>query len=139
VVMEEFNVDISKYTATLKQVIAACMDGVEPEEIINMVISSVTASGERVTGQRALQEGGDSINVSYEVQTNGEDMSYSSLSEQLTTAVTSGEFDTIMGQTATENGATGLDEATSDTVTTQPASEDLVLFYVEQVRICRQW
>jgi hypothetical protein len=150
--MEEFNVDVSQYTATLKKVIAACMDGVEPEEIIQMVVTSFTSTGERVTGLRALQEGGDAISVSYEVQVDDSSASFESLSTELVQAVTTGEFDTILQETATEDGSVALEDGTSDTVTVEdllpdaapgaptvaptasPDPKKEVLFYAEQVR-----
>jgi ABC-type Na+ efflux pump permease subunit len=132
IALTEFDTDISKYTATLKDVIAACMDGVEPEDIINIVITSVTGSNE--AGRRALQEGESAIMAAYEVQSDDSTETYENLSTQLMEAVTSGEFDTIMGQTATENGATDLEDATSDSVTTSSTTTDTVLMYAEQVR-----
>jgi hypothetical protein len=150
--MEEFNVDVSQYTATLKKVIAACMDGVEPEEIIQMVVTSFTSTGERVTGLRALQEGGDAISVSYEVQVDDSSASFESLSKELVEAVTTGEFDTILQETATEDGSVALEDGTSDTITVEdllpdaapgaptvaptasPDPKKEVLFYAEQVR-----
>jgi ABC-type Na+ efflux pump permease subunit len=108
------------------------MDGVEPEDIINIVITSVTGSKE--AGRRALQEGESAIMAAYEVQSDDSTETYENLSTQLMEAVTSGEFDTIMGQTATENGATDLEDATSDSVTTSSTTTDTVLMYAEQVR-----
>jgi hypothetical protein len=149
IALNEFDVDVSKYTETLQKVIAACMDGVEPEEIINIVVESVTASGERVSGQRALQEGGDAISVSYEVQVDDPTKTFEMLSEELTTSVETGEFNTIMAETATETGATGLVDTTSDGVAIQdllptaevaptaaptPNPQEMVLMFVEQVR-----
>jgi hypothetical protein len=149
IALNEFDVDVSKYTETLQKVIAACMDGVEPEEIINIVVESVTASVERVSGQRALQEGTDAISVSYEVQVDDPTKTFEMLSEELTTSVETGEFNTIMAETATETGATGLVDTTSDGVVIQdllptaevaptaaptPNPQEMVLMFVEQVR-----
>ena len=122
--------DVSQYTATLKKVIAACMDGVEPEDIINMVVTEYLPSA--ASAGRALQES-DAINVAYEVM--GDDtQSYDTLSAELIDAVTSGEFTTILQQDATEDGSTGLEDAESSEVTTSATPEETVLMYVEQVR-----
>ena len=120
--------DISQYTATLKKVIAACMDGVQPEDIINLVVTEFIGAA---SSGRALQES-DAINVVYEVL-GGSSQSFEDLSAQLTDAVTSGEFTTILQQDATEDGSTGLEDATSTEVSTSESPEDTVLMYVEQV------
>ena len=130
IALSEFNVDISQYTATLKKVIAACMDGVEPEDIINMVVTEYLPSASARSGL-ALQES-DAINVAYEVL-GGDTLSFETLSAELIDAVTSGEFTTILQQDATEDGSTGLEDATSSEVTTSATPEETVLMYAEQV------
>ncbi len=138
IALSEFDVDVSQYTATLKKVIAACMDGVEPEDIINMVVSEyLPSSSNSASSGRALQES-DAIEVAYEVL--GDDtMSFETLSAELTDAVTSGEFTTILQQDATEDGSVGLEDATSSEVTTSATPEETVLMYAEQVREQAVW
>jgi hypothetical protein len=59
------------------------------------------------------------ISTSYDVSVRNAALTYDSLSQQLTTAVTTGQFDTYLADTSATTGATGFDGATSDQVTTE--------------------
>lgn len=112
------------YANTLALSIAACMEGVEAGNIINLVATGTSSSA---TG--AALRGGDAgarvlasssaISTSYDVSVRNAALSYDSLSQQLTTAVTTGAFDTYLSTYSATTGASGYDGATSDEVTTE--------------------
>jgi Na+-transporting methylmalonyl-CoA/oxaloacetate decarboxylase gamma subunit len=63
------------------------------------------------------------IDVSYKVTVQGTTLSASTLAGQLAAAVSSGAFDAALQSSAADNGATGLQTATSDEPTTEVASD----------------
>lgn len=115
--IDEYNEDPEAYDETLTESIADTMDGVESDDILDLQVTAGSSSDRRLTGDehRRLQ---DSIEASYIVEVRDADQSYESLSSQLSDAVTSGQFNTILQTNAAANGATGLEDATSDSVTT---------------------
>lgn len=115
--IDEYNEDPEAYDETLTESIADTMDGVESDDILDLQVIAGSSSDRRLTGDehRRLQ---DSIEASYIVEVRDADQSYESLSSQLSDAVTSGQFNTILQTNAAANGATGLEDATSDSVTT---------------------
>jgi hypothetical protein len=112
---------VSLYTATLKDVIAACMDGVSPEEIVDMVVKDVTSSAVAASllrgGDVAVQTSG-SIRVTYTVTvTVTDDGTYDTLSSELVSAVNSGEFNDYLTEYGSSTGAVYYIGATSNSVT----------------------
>jgi hypothetical protein len=63
------------------------------------------------------------IDVSYKVTVQGTTLSASTLAGQLAAAVSSGAFDAALQSSAANNGASGLQTATSDDPTTEVASD----------------
>ncbi len=121
IALNEFDTDVSLYTATLKDVIAACMDGVSPEEIIDMVVEDVTSSAVAASllrgGDVTVQSSG-SIRVTYTVTvTVTDDGTYGTLSSELVDAVNNGEFNDYLDEYGNSTGAVYLVGATSNSVT----------------------
>jgi hypothetical protein len=86
----------------LKAAIAVTMDGVTSDNIVSLVVS-----------QRPIDASRGSISSSYTVSVNLAGASYSSLSTQLSGAVTSGQFSRYLGGYAEQYGAVGLVGASS--------------------------
>jgi hypothetical protein len=105
--------------------IAACMDGVAPSNVINLMAASSVSSVS--VGRLTVSATGDAISTSYEVSVHNAALSYSSLSSQLSAAVTSGAFDDYVGLYSAQTGAAGLQGTTSDSVDTEdlaPSDDD---------------
>jgi hypothetical protein len=121
IALNEFDTDVSLYTATLKDVIAACMDGVSPEEIIDMVVEDVTSSAVAASllrGADVTVQSSSSIRVTYTVTvTVTDDGTYGTLSSELVDAVNSGEFNDYLDEYGNSTGAVYLVGATSNSVT----------------------
>ena len=109
------------YPKTIAQAIASSMIGVAYTDVINMVATS-TSSSSVVTllSPASLRKAAESsstsaISLTYTVNTVST-MSTSALESQLTNSVNSGNFNTLMQSYAVGNDATGLEDATSDSV-----------------------
>eukprot|EP01034_Spumella_vulgaris_P042247 gene42247-52383_t len=97
------------------------MDGVSPSDIQNFVAS-------QLYGRRRLNEGralsattNSNISIAYTVNAHVTGQTYTSLSNQLNSAVASGAFDEYMGGYAQQNQVTGLTGATAtQAVTYEP-------------------
>lgn len=123
-----YNSNVTAYSNALKLTIASCMQGVSTGNIINLVVTSATANVDVGAGGRvqllvrrfvgALDTSGSAINAAYEVNVRDPALSYSTLSTELTSAVTSGAFTTNLHAYATTTGATGFATATSNSVAT---------------------
>lgn len=95
------------------------MTGVSSSNIINLVVTGISSSGVGATSaQRALASSAQ-ISASYQVSVRDATLSYGSLSQQLTSAVQSGQFDTYLAAYGQQTGATGFVGATSTSVTTE--------------------
>lgn len=125
--LEDYNSDPDLYETTLKQSIALTMDGVSADNIQDL---TVTASNTRVSASlrsftpRFLTT--SAIVVSYRVVVETL-LTSDDLIAQLTNAVNSGDFTSILQSTATANGATGLESASSDSIeveSTDSSSDD---------------
>jgi hypothetical protein len=120
-----FNSNTTLYANTLVMSIAACMDGVAPSNIIKLMAASSVSSVS--VGRLTVSATGDAISTSYEVSVHNAALSYSSLSSQLSAAVTSGAFDDYVGLYSAQTGATGLQGTTSSSVDTEdlaPSDDD---------------
>lgn len=137
---DTYNSNTTAYNLALSSSIAACMDGVNPDNIDDLTVSDndrrrklsnrprknnvrkITAEIFMVFGEnrRGLDES-DSIETSYvvKVQTGDSSVGYDDLSSQLQTAVEDGQFNDYMTEYGEKYGATGLINATSSSVTTE--------------------
>ncbi len=112
-----YDSDVETYGNTLKQAIAASMQGVQASDITDLVVTDGIA---RTTGalratlhkviSRALQT--SSVNLAYTITTTTV-YTASQLSTQLQQALASGDFNTVLQLLAFQNGATELESATS--------------------------
>lgn len=119
-----YSANSSLYDTTLKETIAETMTGVNPGDIQDFTAAAAPArrllqsytTSVRMNG-RTLSS--DALATSYKVSVRNASLSYDELSTELTDAVESGEFDTLLTTNAQDNGATALVGATSDEVETQ--------------------
>lgn len=118
----QFNTNPTLYTTTLKQSIAATMDGVTENDFSSFVVTAgntrVSSGLRRAFSSRRLQT--SSIVATYTVQTTSL-LTAEDLEDQLTNAVTSGDFNSILQTTAAINNATDLENATSESVEVESA------------------
>lgn len=126
-----YNSNHTLYSYTLRESIAACMNAVQPNNIIDLVVtatvSSRTTSALSTTSLRASASTAataPAINAAYEVSIHNPTVTYEGLSQQLTTSVSIGTFTTILRSFAQENGATGFSAAASTSVATQDLLAD---------------
>lgn len=123
-----YNSNVTAYSLTLRQSIAACMAGVSSANIINLVVTEgASSSVHHQSNQKAVLSSTSQIHTAYDVSVRDASLSYSSLSSQLSTAVESGQFDTYLTDFAQQTGAVGFVDATSTTVTTEdlePSDDD---------------
>jgi hypothetical protein len=121
--IDTYNSNKTLYGNTLALSIAACMEGVEAANIINLVATGASSSASVAAlrgggaGTRVLASS-SAISTSYDVSVRNAALSYDSLSQQLTTAVTTGMFNTYLATYSTTTGASGYEGATSDEVAT---------------------
>lgn len=98
------------------------MSDVSPSNIINLVVTAATASIAQRAG--AAPYAGGSIKATYDISVRDPSLSYTSLSSQLSTAVSDGEFTTNLQSFSTSTGATGFATASSTSVTTTDLLDD---------------
>lgn len=111
-----FNSAYDTYAAALKLSIAACMSNVAESNIVNLVVTAPANS--KVRGQVASLAASSSISTSYQVSVHDPSQTYSSLSSQLSNAVSGGTFTVLLQSYGTSTGATGFQQASSDSVST---------------------
>jgi hypothetical protein len=117
--------DTTAYETTLKSSIAATMDGVSADDVYDLVVTAArrlmhASDGGATLKQRehvSMQSVG-AVSISYKIMVRDAELSYASLASQLQTAISSGEFDSVLQTIALDNGATGLASATSAAVIT---------------------
>lgn len=117
------NLDLSTFYAdelvnsfALRATVAACMPGLSAENIVNLQVSA-DAESSRHAHTRGVQSVG-AVRASYEVTTVDPALSYTMLAGQLSRAVQSGTFITLLKANAELSGAVGLTTATTSSVTT---------------------
>eukprot|EP01032_Pedospumella_encystans_P015206 gene15206-17412_t len=119
--LADFNANITMNTAVMKSAICETMPGVLPANIQNFAVTAgpTTRSAAvflRRTVARALA--GSSIILNYDVVVSSTQTA-EQLQTQLRNAVNDGSFNTFLQNAATEQGATALTTATSDTIETE--------------------
>lgn len=112
----------------LKQTIADCMEGINSEDITDFVVSSATTRRLLLTKEQTAigmmdhrqlpATTTDAILTSYIVRTANPDLTYDTLTTQLTTAVDAGVFDTFLSTNAEQQGATELVGCQTSSVST---------------------
>jgi hypothetical protein len=120
IALNEFDTDVSLYTSTLKQVISACMDGVEPTEIVELVVTSLTSQvvPAELRGAALPQDSiTKAIKAAYKVQVESATDTFDTLSAELQDAVESGDFNTYLSTFGNSTGAVYFVGATSNAVT----------------------
>jgi hypothetical protein len=131
------------YQTSLQQSIAACMVGVNSTNVYDIVVSDIASSSsvmiakgktsqvskihvmvELLPSKSTTASSTASVNAAYKVSVlqTSSTFSYSSLSSQLSTAVSSGQFDTYLASYSSENDAVGFSGCTSTSVTTTNTS-----------------
>ncbi len=118
--ISQYTSDLSDNQQALSVTIAECMDGVSPENIINLVAVGATPSvvASQLRAERRVLSSSDAISISYQVQTNEPGLSYSTLSSQLSSAVSLGTFTQLLQSNAGFYGAGDMSSATSTSVAT---------------------
>lgn len=127
-----YNSNHTLYSYTLRESIAACMNAVQPNNIIDLVVTATVSSRTASTASSASSlrtsasaaAASPAINAAYEVSIHNPTVTYEGLSQQLTTSVSIGTFTTILRSFAQENGATGFSAAASTSVATQDLLAD---------------
>jgi len=114
--VSDYRASRALYDTTLQQSIAASMTGVGPEDVLNLDLVSTTRRSMRRLGTSTSPSTGT---LTYKVQVHDASLSYTTLSAELQQSVTDGTFNTLLNSYATTNGATGLEIATSSSVTTE--------------------
>jgi hypothetical protein len=116
-----YNADEPTYSLTLKQTIAGSVSGATTDSVTNLMVSAgpTTTAGLRNlftqhTAREALAT--ESIAASYTVTVQDSAWSADALSGQLQTTISSGTFDSQLHMYAQQNGATGFQNATTDSV-----------------------
>lgn len=107
---------------TLRESIAACMNAVQANNIIDLVVTATTSSRAASFSLRSgvsADAATPAINAAYEVSIHNPTVTYESLSQQLITSVSIGTFTTILQSFAQESGAMGFATAQSTSVNTQ--------------------
>jgi hypothetical protein len=129
--LAQFNSNTAAYTKTLKQAIASGIAGCTEDSITELKVTAAASSAVAVIAaatsslRRAARLLADSaIQISYKVTVQGTTLSASTLAGQLKGAVSSGAFDAALQSSAANNGATGLQTATSDEPTTDTGDGD---------------
>jgi hypothetical protein len=115
----------------LKQASASGIAGCTEDSITELKVTAAASSAVAVIAaatsslRRAARLLADSaIQISYKVTVQGTTLSASTLAGQLKGAVSSGAFDAALQSSAANNGATGLQTATSDELTTDTGDGD---------------
>lgn len=128
-----YNSNRTLYSYTLRQSIAACMNAVQPNNIIDLVVTASVSShtiSSATSFTTSLRSGASAaaatpaISAAYEVSIHNPSVTYESLSQQLIVSVSIGTFTTILRSFAQENGATGFAAAGSTSVSTQDLLSD---------------
>lgn len=120
--LEQYNTNPEIDVFALKKAIADTMAGVLPSNIKNFLVTAGPTSATRTKSlkksliARAITT--SSIILTYDVT-----VLFNMTSEQLTTAVGNGTFDSYLHVAASENGASDLEESTSSTITTGPITD----------------
>ncbi len=136
---DTYNDNPSLYESVLKQTIADCLNGINPDDITNLVVTEASSSRRLVakslsmmvplqlrgesTGvhhqhRRHLQA--DAIRTRYVIRSSNSTLTYETLSTQLASAVSTGAFDTILSENAEDAGASELVGCQSSEVSTAP-------------------
>lgn len=112
-----YDADVELYSLTLKQTIASMMQGVDASNITDLVVTdgaartpAVLRATLRALTTRSLQA--SSVSLSYTISARTV-YTTSQLSAQLQQALANGDFDTVLQIQAFLNGATDLENATS--------------------------
>eukprot|EP01034_Spumella_vulgaris_P028259 gene28259-35091_t len=125
--VSQYYLDVTANSLAIAQTASDVMTDIDPEDISGIIATYPPATASAVEKEsaestqhlrRVLQSSTDSILVTYLVATNVPGASYSSLTSELSTAVSTGAFTTLMNQNAAALGATDLATASSTSVTT---------------------
>jgi hypothetical protein len=116
--VSDYRASRALYDTTLQQSIAASMTGVGPEDVLNLNLVSTTRRSMRRL-ETSTSPSPSTGTLTYKVQVHDASLSYATLSAELQQSVTDGTFNTLINSYATTNGATGLENATSSSVTTE--------------------
>jgi Ca2+-binding EF-hand superfamily protein len=118
---EEFYVDVALYTSTLKLIITACMDGVAPTAITELIvspISSVASVHTALRGAPVPEATTKSMKAVYTIELDSTTTTYTALSTELKGAVASGDFNSYLTTYGNAAGADHFVGARSSSVTT---------------------
>jgi hypothetical protein len=113
------------YTTALKATIAACMDNVSPDDIYDLVVvDDTTISAAAIHSLRSVPFGSQSLpglraRINYKVLVRNPvaSLSFASLSEQLSSRVEAGVFDSYLNTYAVQYNAPGLADCSSTAAT----------------------
>lgn len=98
------------------------MTGVSSSNILNLQVTGVASAAARQDTTLFVHTlrlaSSSQVNAAYEVSVHDASLSYDSLSQELSTAVESGQFDTYLSTYGAQTGAVGFVGATSTAVTT---------------------
>jgi hypothetical protein len=115
------------YEKTFKQTIASAVSGATEDSVTDLVVTDPSATAAialiPTTFIKRLLSG-SSITITYTVTVTGTTLSVDALMGNLVTAVESGSFTAAMQSFAADNGADGLETASSDSVTTESEDDD---------------
>lgn len=112
---ETYETDPELYDNTLKDTVADSLDGVSADNVVDLTVSpSRRRRLEERLQQRQLQT--DSIIADYRIEVRILGTTADELAAELEDAVTSGEFTMLMQSNAASMGATGLVNATTDSI-----------------------
>jgi hypothetical protein len=112
VTLDDYLENKEAFEVTIKDTVAASMDGVTPDDITINSVTAVTSSvASLLRGVSVLTTGG--IAVDYTVRVVSQYTS-EQLFSQLTAAVSDGSFNSNLQTNAAANGATGLENATAE-------------------------
>jgi hypothetical protein len=129
---DTYSANPSLYDSVLKQTIADCLDGISPDDITDLKVTSasrrllmngdasiaLSLRTESGTQHRHLQT--NAIRTSYVVRSSNPAVTFDALSTQLESAVSTGVFDAILSENAEDAGATELVGCESSEVSTVP-------------------
>lgn len=112
-----YNSDPALYGSVIIESIADCMTGISANNITGVVI---LPASRRLSSAIVKQDtSSNAIAVSYVVQSTNPTLSYTSVSTQLSAAVSGGTFNSILNANAMAVNAVALEGCTSSSVTTQ--------------------
>jgi hypothetical protein len=119
-----YNQDPTTNENVLKISIAECMTGVSSDNIQSWSVAGTRrrlmgTSGAEVDITMHISTSASFITATYVVSVTNSILNYNELSAQLTQAIKSGDFNTILTEEAKQYGATSLETASSSSISTQ--------------------